>query len=145
MPGKVNPTQCEALTMLCAQIFGNDVAINFGGASGNFELNVFKPLIAHNFLQSVRLLADGMASFEEHCVRGIDVNHARITELMERSLMLVTALAPHIGYERAAEIAKLAHKDGSTLKAAALNLGYVTAEEFDLWVKPARMIGSDKG
>ncbi len=145
MPGKVNPTQCEALTMLCAQIFGNDVAINFGGASGNFELNVFKPLIAHNFLQSVRLLADGMTSFEEHCVRGIDVNHARITELMERSLMLVTALAPHIGYERAAEIAKLAHKDGSTLKAAALHLGYVTAEEFDLWVKPARMIGSDKG
>ncbi len=145
MPGKVNPTQCEALTMLCAQVFGNDVAINFGGASGNFELNVFKPLIAHNFLQSVRLLADGMTSFEEHCVRGIDVNHARITELMERSLMLVTALAPHIGYERAAEIAKLAHKDGSTLKAAALNLGYVTAEEFDLWVKPARMIGSDKG
>ena len=141
MPGKVNPTQCEALTMLCAQVFGNDVAINFGGASGNFELNVFKPLIAHNFLQSVRLLADGMASFEEHCVRGIDVNHARITELMEHSLMLVTALAPHIGYERAAEIAKRAHKDDSTLKAAALSLAYVTAEEFDLWVRPALMIG----
>ena len=141
MPGKVNPTQCEALTMLCAQVFGNDVAINFGGASGNFELNVFKPLIAHNFLQSVRLLADGMTSFEEHCVRGISINEARITELMEHSLMLVTALAPHIGYERAAEIAKRAHKDGCTLKAAAKALGYVTAEEFDFWVQPAHMIG----
>ena len=141
MPGKVNPTQCEALTMLCAQVFGNDVAINFGGASGNFELNVFKPLIAHNFLQSVRLLADGMNSFDEHCVRGIDVNPARITELLERSLMLVTALAPHIGYERAAEIAKRAHQDGSTLRVAALALGYVTAEEFDLWMRPALMIG----
>lgn len=141
MPGKVNPTQCEALTMLCAQVFGNDVAINFGGASGNFELNVFKPLIAHNFLQSVRLLADGMTSFEEHCVRGISINEARITELMEHSLMLVTALAPHIGYERAAEIAKRAHKDGCTLKAAAEALGYVTAEEFDSWVQPAHMIG----
>lgn len=141
MPGKVNPTQCEALTMLCAQVFGNDVAITFGGASGNFELNVFKPLIAHNFLQSVRLLADGMTSFEEHCVRGIEVNRARITELMERSLMLVTALAPHIGYERAAEIAKRAHHDDSTLKAAALALGYVSAEDFDRWVQPALMIG----
>ena len=141
MPGKVNPTQCEALTMLCAQVFGNDVAINFGGASGNFELNVFKPLIAHNFLQSVRLLADGMKSFEEHCVRGIDVNEARITELMERSLMLVTALAPHIGYERAAEIAKRAHHDGGTLKSAALALGYVSAEDFDRWVQPRLMLG----
>ena len=141
MPGKINPTQCEALTMLCAQVFGNDVAINFGGASGNFELNVFKPLIAYNFLQSVRLLADGMASFEEHCARGIDVNIARITELMERSLMLVTALTPHIGYERAAEIAKLAHKHGTTLQSAALASGYVTAEEFDRWVQPALMIG----
>ena len=142
MPGKVNPTQCEALTMLCAQVFGNDVAINFGGASGNFELNVFKPLIAHNFLQSVRLLADGMTSFEQYCVRGIEVNIVRITELMERSLMLVTALAPHIGYERAADIAKRAHKDGSTLKAAALASGDVSAEQFDLWVQPALMIGS---
>ena len=141
MPGKVNPTQCEAVTMLCAQVFGNDVAINFGGASGNFELNVFKPVIAHNFLQSVRLLADGMKSFEEHCVRGITVNRERITELMERSLMLVTALAPHIGYERAAEIAKRAHHEGSTLKQAALTLGYVTAEQFDLWVRPEKMIG----
>ena len=141
MPGKVNPTQCEAVTMLCAQVFGNDVAINIGGASGNFELNVYKPLIAHNFLQSVRLLADGMLSLEEHCVRGISVNLARITELMERSLMLVTALAPHIGYERAAEIAKRAHHEGSTLKAAAVALGYVTVDEFDRWVRPEGMIG----
>ena len=139
MPGKVNPTQCEALTMLCCQVFGNDVAITIGGASGNFELNVFKPLIAHNFAQSVRLLADGMASFEEHCVRGIEANHGRIAELMERSLMLVTALTPHIGYDRAAEIAKRAHHDGSTLKQAALALGYVTDAEFDLWVQAAQM------
>ncbi len=143
MPGKVNPTQCEALTMLCAQIFGNDVAINFGGASGNFELNVFKPLIAHNFLQSVRLLADGMNSFEEHCARGITVKQARIAELVESSLMLVTALTPHIGYERAADIAKRAHAEGTTLKSAALALGYVTAEEFERWVHPAAMIGVD--
>ena len=142
MPGKVNPTQCEALTMLCCQVFGNDVAITIGGASGNFELNVFRPLIAHNFLQSVRLLADGMASFEEHCVRGIEANRARIAELLERSLMLVTALTPHIGYDRAAEIAKCAHRDGSTLKQAALALGYVTEAEFDLWVRAAEMTHS---
>ncbi|MBK9160457.1 MAG: class II fumarate hydratase [Nitrosomonadales bacterium] len=140
MPGKVNPTQCEALTMLCCQVFGNDVAINIGGASGNFELNVFRPMIAHNFLQSVRLLADGMASFEEHCARGIEANHARIGEQMERSLMLVTALTPHIGYDRAAGIAKRAHHDGSTLKEAALALGYVTEEDFDRWVIPAAMV-----
>ncbi|MBI1887991.1 MAG: class II fumarate hydratase [Nitrosomonadales bacterium] len=139
MPGKVNPTQCEALTMLCCQVFGNDVAINIGGASGNFELNVFRPLIAHNFLQSVRLLANGMASFEEHCVRGIEANRARIAEQMERSLMLVTALTPHIGYDRAAEIAKRAHRDGSTLKQAALALGYVAEADFDLWVRAAEM------
>jgi fumarate hydratase class II len=139
MPGKVNPTQCEALTMLCCQVFGNDVAINFGGASGNFELNVFKPLIAHNFLQSVRLLADGMTSFEHHCARGIEPNRDRIAELMERSLMLVTALAPHIGYDKAAQIAKQAHRDGTTLRQAAMQLGYVTEEEFDRWVKPADM------
>ncbi|AMP10993.1 fumarate hydratase, class II [Collimonas arenae] len=139
MPGKVNPTQCEALTMLCCQVFGNDVAINFGGASGNFELNVFKPLIAHNFLQSVRLLADGMTSFEEHCVDGIAANRDRIAELMERSLMLVTALAPHIGYDRAAQIAKHAHHDGSTLKQAALELGYVTEQQFNDWVQPVKM------
>jgi fumarate hydratase class II len=140
MPGKVNPTQCEALTMLCCQVFGNDVAINFGGASGNFELNVFRPLIAYNFMQSARLLADGMASFEEHCVRGIEANKARIEELLERSLMLVTALTPHIGYDRAAEIAKRAHHDGCTLKEAALALGYVTAEDFERWVIPAEMV-----
>jgi len=140
MPGKVNPTQCEALTMLCCQIFGNDVAITIGGASGNFELNVFKPLIAHNFAQSVRLLTDGMASFEEYCVRGIEANRERIAEQMERSLMLVTALAPHIGYDHAAEIAKRAHRDGSTLKQAALALGYVTEAEFELWVQAAEMV-----
>jgi fumarate hydratase class II len=139
MPGKVNPTQCEALTMLCCQVFGNDVAINFGGASGNFELNVYKPLIVHNFMQSVRMLADGMKSFEEHCVRGITANRERIAEQMERSLMLVTALTPHIGYDRAAEIAKRAHKDGSTLKQAALALGYVAADDFDRWVRPEGM------
>ncbi|EJN02041.1 class II fumarate hydratase [Herbaspirillum sp. YR522] len=139
MPGKVNPTQCEALTMLCAQVFGNDVALNIGGASGNFELNVFKPLIVHNFLQSVRLLADGMASFEEHCARGIEANHARIADLMERSLMLVTALAPHIGYDKAAKIAKQAHHDGTTLKETALALGYVTEQQFNDWIQPADM------
>ena len=139
MPGKVNPTQCEALTMLCCQVFGNDVALNFGGASGNFELNVFKPLIAHNFLQSVRLLADGMASFEEHCVRGIEANRARIAELVQRSLMLVTGLTPHIGYDQAAEIAKRAHHDGSNLREAALASGFVSAADFDQWVQPERM------
>ena len=141
MPGKINPTQCEALTMLCAQVMGNDVAIGIGGACGNFELNVYKPLIAHNFLQSVRLLAEGMSSFERHCVRGIEANQARIADLLERSLMLVTALTPHIGYDRAAEIAKRAHHEGGTLRAAALALGYVSTEEFDQWVKPAEMTG----
>jgi fumarate hydratase class II len=141
MPGKVNPTQAEALTMLCAQVLGNDVALNLGGASGHFELNVYKPLIIHGFLQSARLLADGMASFEEHCARGIAPNEARIRELVERSLMLVTALSPHIGYDRAAEIAKKAHREGTTLRAAALALGYVSAEQFDAWVRPEKMIG----
>ena len=139
MPGKVNPTQCEMLTMVAAQVLGNDVAINVGAASGNFELNVFKPLIAHDFLQSVRLLADGIASFDAHCARGIEPNRERIAELLERSLMLVTALAPHIGYDRAAEIAKKAHRDGTTLKAAALALGDVTEAQFDAWVVPAAM------
>ncbi len=143
MPGKVNPTQCEALTMLCCQVMGNDVAIGIGGASGNFELNVFKPLIAHNFLQSIRLLADGMASFDHHCVRGITANRERISELMERSLMLVTALTPHIGYDKAAEIARRAHHDGSTLKAAALALAYLTAAEYERWVVPAEMTGPE--
>jgi fumarate hydratase class II len=140
MPGKANPTQCEALAMLCCQVFGNDVAIAIGGASGNFELNVFKPLIAYNFLQSVRLLADGMMSFEKHCARGIEANHERIAELLERSLMLVTALTPHIGYDKAAEIARQAHRDGGTLRQAALALGYVTEEEFDHWVQPREMV-----
>jgi fumarate hydratase class II len=140
MPGKVNPTQAEAMTMLCAQVFGNDVALNIGGASGHFELNVYKPLIIHNFLQSARLLADGMASFEEHCVRGIAPNQARIGEQLERSLMLVTALAPHIGYDKAAEIAKKAHKEGSTLRAAAAALGYVKEQDFDRWVRPEDMV-----
>ena len=143
MPGKVNPTQCEAMTMLCCQVFGNDVAINFGGASGNFELNVFKPLLAHNFLQSVRLLADGIHSFETHCASGIEANQERIAELMSRSLMLVTALAPHIGYDRAAQIAKQAHKEGGTLKDTALALGYVSAEQFEQWVRPEQMTRPD--
>jgi fumarate hydratase, class II len=139
MPGKVNPTQAEALTMLVAQVLGNDVAVNFGGASGHFELNVFKPMIINAFLQSARLLADGSRSFEEHCARGIEADEARIRELLQRSLMLVTALAPHIGYDKAAEIAKKAHKDGSTLREAALALGHVSAADFDRWVKPEAM------
>ncbi|HYN12119.1 MAG TPA: class II fumarate hydratase [Burkholderiales bacterium] len=141
MPGKVNPTQAEALTMLCAQVMGNDVAVNIGGASGHLELNVYKPMIIHAFLQSARLLADGARSFEEHCVRGIEPNEERIRELLEGSLMLVTALTPHIGYDRAAEIAKKAHREGSTLRDAALALGYVTATDFDRWVRPEAMIG----
>ena len=139
MPGKVNPTQCEALTMLCCQVMGNDVAISIGGAAGNFELNVFKPLIAHNFLQSLRLLADGMQSFERHCVQGISANRERISDLMARSLMLVTALVPHIGYDKAAEIAKRASHENTSLKQAALALGYVTAEDYERWVVPASM------
>jgi fumarate hydratase class II len=139
MPGKVNPTQCEALTMLCCQVMGNDVAISIGGAAGNFELNVFKPLIAHNFLQSLRLLADGMHSFEHHCVQGISANRERISDLMARSLMLVTALVPHIGYDKAAEIAKRASHENTSLKQAALALGYVTAEDYERWVVPASM------
>ncbi len=141
MPGKVNPTQCEALTMLSVQVIANDVAVNIAGASGNFELNVFKPLLINSFLQSVRLLADGMESFEEHCVRGIEANEERIARLVGDSLMLVTALAPHIGYDRAARIAKQAHASGGTLREAALELGFVTAEEFDAWVRPEDMLG----
>jgi fumarate hydratase class II len=139
MPGKVNPTQCEALTMLCCQVFGNDVALTVGAASGNFELNVFKPMIAHNFLQSARLLADGMLSFDTNCAQGIEPNLDRIGELMERSLMLVTALAPHIGYDKAAQIAKLAQHEGLTLKQAALQLGFVTEQQFEEWIVPIDM------
>ena len=141
MPGKVNPTQCEALTMLCCQVIGNDVAISLGGASGNFELNVFKPLIAHNVLQSIRLLADGMRSFDLHCARGIEAQRERIAENLERSLMLVTALVPHIGYQRAAEVAKRAHRENGTLREAALALGYATAEELERWLDPTLMLG----
>ena len=141
MPGKVNPTQCEAITMLAAQVFGNDVAVNVGGASGNFELNVFKPLIIHNFLQSARLIADGCASFREFCVVGIEPNRERLQENLENSLMLVTALNPHIGYDNAAKIAKTAHKTGKTLKETAIELGLLTAEQFDQWVKPEKMVG----
>jgi fumarate hydratase class II len=140
MPGKVNPTQCEMLTMVAAQVAGNDVAIQIGAMGGNFELNVYKPLIAHNVLQSIRLLADGMASFEANCARGIEPNRERITELVGRSLMLVTALAPHIGYEKAAAIAKSAHRDGSSLRDAALALG-VAADDFDRWVRAEAMTG----
>ena len=140
MPGKVNPTQSEALTMLCAQVLGNDVAISIGGASGNFELNVFRPMIAHNFQQSVRLLADGMASFNDHCAAGIEPNRQRIDELVRRSLMLVTALNPHIGYDKAAQIAKRAHQDDLSLREAAVASGFVTAAQFDAWVRPQDMV-----
>src|SRR5260221_3105606 len=145
MPGKVNPTQSEALTMLCCQVLGNDVAVNIGGAMGNFELNVFKPLIIHNFLQSVRLLSDGAVSFNDNCAVGIEPNKARIEQMLGQSLMLVTALNPHIGYDKAAEIAKKAYKEGTTLKEAARALGYVTAEQFDQWVRPEDMVGKPKG
>ena len=141
MPGKVNPTQCEALTMAACQVMGNDVTINFGGAQGHLELNVFKPVIAYDFLQSVRLLGDAMASFEEHCARGIEPDRERIAALLHGSLMLVTALAPHIGYDKAAEIAKKAHREGTGLREAAVALGYVSEAQYDEWVKPEEMIG----
>ena len=141
MPGKVNPTQSEALTMVAAQVLGNDTAINFGGASGNFELNVFKPLMIYNLLQSIRLLADASQSFNKDCVTGIEPNKERIEEHLRNSLMLVTALNPHIGYDNAAKVAKKAHEDGSTLKEAAMDLGLLTAEEFDEQVPPKNIIG----
>ena len=141
MPGKVNPTQSESMTMACCQVFGNDVAINLGGASGNFELNVFRPLVIRNFLHSAKLLAHACENFNEHCAAGIRPNRARIEQLMRDSLMLVTALNPHIGYEKAAAIAKKAHKEGTTLKQAALKLGYLTEKQFDAWVKPEKMVG----
>ena len=141
MPGKVNPTQCEALTMACAQVMGNDVAINIGGASGNFELNVFRPMIAYNMMQSIRLLGDAMRSFNDHCAVGIEPNRERIAQLVSNSLMLVTALNPHIGYDKAASIAKQAHREGTSLRDAAIASGYLTAEQFDAWVKPEDMVG----
>jgi len=142
MPGKVNPTQAEALTMVCAQVMGNDVAINIGGSNGHFELNVFKPMMISNFLESARLIGDACSSFNENCAVGIEPNRGRIEENLNNSLMLVTALNTHIGYEKAAEIAKKAHKEGTTLKEAALALNYLTELEFDEWVDPSRMIGS---
>lgn len=142
MPGKVNPTQCEALTMVCAQVMGNDVAITIGGTQGHYELNVFKPVMAANFIQSAILIGDACISFEKHCARGIEPNHTRIKELVDNSLMLVTALNTKIGYYKAAEIAQTAHKNGTTLKDEAIRLGYVTAEDFDKWVKPEDMVGS---
>ena len=144
MPGKVNPTQVEALTMVCAQVIGNDVTINVGGMQGQFELNVFKPVMAANILQSAQLLGDACASFEENCIAGIEPNHPRIQELLNNSLMLVTALNTKIGYYKAAEIANTAHKNGTTLKEEAVNLGYVSAEDFDQWVNPREMVGGLK-
>lgn len=144
MPGKVNPTQCEAMTMVCAQVMGNDVAITIGGTQGHYELNVFKPLMASNFLQSAKLLGDACVSFDEHCAQGIEPNYTRINELVNNSLMLVTALNTKIGYYKAAEIAQTAHKNGTTLKEEAVRLGYVTPEQFDEWVKPEDMVGSLK-
>ncbi|WP_268223000.1 class II fumarate hydratase [Sinomicrobium oceani] len=144
MPGKVNPTQCEALTMVCAQVIGNDVAVSVGGTQGHYELNVFKPVMAANLLQSAQLIGDACVSFEEHCASGIEPNHHRIKELVNNSLMLVTALNTKIGYYKAAEIANTAHQNGTTLKEEAVNLGYLTAEEFDEWVKPEDMVGALK-
>ncbi len=144
MPGKVNPTQCEALTMVCAQVMGNDVAVSVGGMQGHYELNVFKPMMAANVLQSAQLIGDACKSFEEHCAAGIEPNHAVIKELLNNSLMLVTALNTKIGYYKAAEIANTAHKNGTTLKVEAINLGYVTAEDYDAWVKPENMVGGLK-
>jgi fumarate hydratase, class II len=144
MPGKVNPTQSESMTMACCQVFGNDVAVNIGGASGNFELNVYRPMVIRNFLHSAKLIAHACENFEEHCAKGIEPNRERIEQLMRDSLMLVTALNPHIGYEKAAAIAKKAHKEGTTLKTAALKLGHVTAKQFDEWVRPEQMVGNQK-
>ncbi len=145
MPGKVNPTQCEALTMVCTQVMGNHVAITVAGSQGNFELNVFKPVLIYNLLQSIRLVGDSALSFAEHCVEGIEPNRAQLKALMERSLMLVTALAPKIGYDNAAKVAKTAHKNGTTLKEEAVRLGFVTAEEFDALVRPEDMIHPGAG
>lgn len=139
--GKVNPTQCEAVTMVAAQVIGNHVAVTVGGSNGHFELNVFKPVIIRNVLQSCRLLADASVSFTDHCVTGIVANEDKIKKLLEESLMLVTALNPRIGYDKAAQIAKKAHKEGTTLKEAAIKLGHLTSEQFDQWVRPEEMLG----
>ena len=141
MPGKINPTQCEALTMVAARVMGNDVTVGFAGSQGNFELNVFKPVMIYSLLQSIRLLSDGMQSFTDRLVTGIRPDRERIDMLMQRSLMLVTALSPHIGYDRAAEVAHEAHRSGRTLKEAAVGMGIVTSEEFDRWVRPEAMVG----
>ena len=144
MPGKVNPTQCEALTMVCAQVIGNDVAISVGGLQGHYELNVFKPVMAYNILQSARLLADASISFNTHCATGIKPNYSNLQKNLDNSLMLVTALNTKIGYEKAAKIAKTAYENGTTLKQEAVNLGYLTEEQFDQWVIPKAMCGSLK-
>jgi len=144
MPGKVNPTQCEALTMVCAQVMGNDVAITIGGTQGHYELNVFKPMMAANILSSAQLLGDACKSFDVNCAQGIEPNKPVIERLLNNSLMLVTALNTKIGYYKAAEIANTAHKNGTTLREEAINLGYVTAEEYDQWVKPEDMVGGLK-
>jgi fumarate hydratase, class II len=144
MPGKVNPTQSEALTMVVAQIFGNDMTISFAASQGNFQLNVFKPVIIYNYLQSVELLSDGMNSFAEKCLRGLEIVKGKIEENVQRSLMLVTALNSYIGYERAAEIAKLAFKKNITLKEAALELNYVSEEDYDAWIVPKNMVNLDR-
>jgi fumarate hydratase class II len=142
MPGKVNPTQPEALTMVCAQVMGNDVTVSFAGSQGHFELNVYKPVIAANLLQSARLLGQACLSFDTNCAQGIEANHSNIQKLVDQSLMLVTALNTHIGYENAAKIAKTAHKENSTLKETAIKLGLLTSEQFDEWVKPGDMVGN---
>ena len=144
MPGKVNPTQCEALTMVCAQVLGNGVAVQVANSNGHFELNVFKPVIADAALRSIRLLGDAAVSFADHCIDGLQPNRERIDALLKQSLMLVTALNPHIGYDKAAKIAKTAHKEGTTLKEAALKLGYLTEQQYDQWVKPENMVGPTK-
>jgi len=140
MPGKVNPTQCEAMTMVAVQVMGNDAAIGFAGSQGNFELNVFKPVIIYNFLHSVRLLTDSCRSFRENCAAGIEVNRERVASYVENCLMLVTALSPVVGYDKSAHIAHQAHVDGSSLREAAIKLGFLSGEEFDRWMRPEKMI-----
>ena len=144
MPGKVNPTQCEALSMLACQVMGNDVTIGFAASQGHLQLNVYKPVIIHNLLQSIQLLADGCSNFQKHCITGLEVDAAKMAEHLERGLMLVTALNPHIGYDKSAEIAKKAYAEGLTLREAALELGYLTDAEFDQWVRPQNMLGAGK-